>query len=190
MLVDGKEIAAQIYKDIHMNVKLLSHAPRLGILSCAPNFETEKYLALKEKKAKEVGIHTEVIRLSETVSVEAMLEALQDLIMRTDGIVVQLPFPPHIDPEKVIAAIPPPHDADALNPLTETVLSPVVGAIAEILRAHEVPIMNQHVTVIGSGKLVGLPASRWFMEHGAAVSVVTKDTADISYYTKNADGSA
>jgi methylenetetrahydrofolate dehydrogenase (NADP+) / methenyltetrahydrofolate cyclohydrolase len=52
---------------------------------------------------------------------------------------------------------------------------------------HETPVFERHVVVVGSGKLVGLPASRWFMEQGSAVSVVTKDTADIAYYTKNAD---
>ncbi len=187
MQINGKEIAAHIYEAVKKEITASGNNPRLGILTCAPTFETEKYLTLKERKAKEVGIATEVIRLSETANLDEVLEALRKLVSRTDGVVVQLPFPPHIDSEKIIAAIPPTHDADALNHSTHSVLSPVVGAIAEILRVYEVPIMNRHVTVIGSGKLVGLPASQWFMEHGASVSVVTKDTTDISYYTKNAD---
>jgi methylenetetrahydrofolate dehydrogenase (NADP+)/methenyltetrahydrofolate cyclohydrolase len=156
-------------------------------LTCAPNFETEKYLTLKEQKAKEVSIDTIVKYLPYETTTDALLTHLRDFVEETDGIVIQLPLPPHIDTNVVLTHIPLSHDADALNPKTTRVLSPVVGAIREILRMHEVSVFEEHVVVIGSGKLVGLPASRWFMEQGASVSVVTKDTADIAYYTKNAD---
>jgi methylenetetrahydrofolate dehydrogenase (NADP+)/methenyltetrahydrofolate cyclohydrolase len=187
MLIDGKAIANRIYDAIREELQKSSRTPRLGILTCAPNFETEKYLALKEKKAHEVGIMTTVVRLDAATTTENVLQELATLIRECDGVVVQLPLPSHIDTDSVLAHIPRTHDIDALNKTTTEILSPVVGAIAEILKVHEVPIFERHVTIIGSGKLVGLPTSRWFMEHGAAVSVVTKDTVDISYYTKNAD---
>lgn len=187
MVIDGKVIAAQIYGAVREEVGTLGRSPRLGILTCAPKFETEKYLNLKQKKAREVGIQVEVVRLSESVTTERVCEALDALVATTDGVVVQLPLPSHIDTDAVIARIPSTHDVDALNSHTEKVLSPVVGAIAEILKTYEISIFERHVVIVGSGKLVGLPASRWFMDHGASVSVVTKDTADISYYTKNAD---
>lgn len=187
MIVDGKEIASRIFSTLKDEVSTLSRTPRLGILTCAPTFETEKYLNLKERKAKEVGIETVRVTKDMDVSTNELLESLATLIKETDGIVVQLPLPSHIDTESVLKAVPPSHDIDVLNPLTTTVLSPVVGAIKEILKVYEVPVFEKHVVVVGSGKLVGLPASRWFMEQGSAVSVVTKDTADISYYTQNAD---
>lgn len=187
MRVDGKAIANRIYDAIREDIQTSGRTPRLGILTCAPNFETEKYLALKAKKASDVGIETIVVRREATATTENILDELKALIGKCDGVVVQLPLPSHIDTAVVLAHIPHSHDVDVLNPGTTTVSSPVVGALEEILRTYEVPIFEQHVVILGSGKLVGLPASRWFMEHGAAVSVVTKDTLDISYYTKNAD---
>jgi methylenetetrahydrofolate dehydrogenase (NADP+) / methenyltetrahydrofolate cyclohydrolase len=187
MRIDGKAIANRIYDAIREDIQKSGQTPRLGILTCAPNFETEKYLALKEKKAHEVGIETTVARLDADVTTDLMLTKLASLVNDTDAVVVQLPLPKHIDTDTILQAIPSSHDVDALNPGTTHVLSPVVGAIAEIMKTYEVPLFERHVVVIGSGKLVGLPASRWFMEHGASVSVVTKDTVDISYYTKNAD---
>jgi methylenetetrahydrofolate dehydrogenase (NADP+)/methenyltetrahydrofolate cyclohydrolase len=186
MFVDGKAIAGRIYDALREEVVGLEQKPRLGILTCTPNFETEKYLALKQKKANEVGIAIDLVRLDPPVTTDAIRVSLAALVRRTDGVVVQLPLPSHIDTEVVLRAIPPSHDVDALNSETTSVLSPVVGAIAEILKVHEVPIFERHVTVIGSGRLVGAPAARWFMEHGAAVSIVTKDTIDIPYYTRNA----
>lgn len=187
MIVDGKAIANRIYDAIRAELNVTGTVPRLGILTCNPNFETEKYLALKEKKAQDVGIAIDLVRLDGSATTEDVITSLDALIQHTDGVVVQLPLPAHIDTEAVLSKVPPSHDVDALNPNTTAVLSPVVGAIAEILTVHEIPVFERHVTVVGSGKLVGLPASRWFMEHGAAVSIVTKDTADIAYYTKNAD---
>ncbi len=185
--VDGKKIAAHIYETLKDDIATLERAPTLGIVTCAPTFETEKYLSLKERKAKDVGIETLVVRLPFESTSEDIVLALKDLVQKTEGVVVQLPLPAHIDVARVLISIPPSHDVDALSPDSVGVLSPVVGAIAEILRVHEVPVFERHVVVIGSGKLVGLPASRWFMEHGASVSVVTNDTADIEYYTRNAD---
>jgi len=187
MLVDGKAIAEALYRELAHTVKSLSCAPRLGILTCAPTFETEKYLALKERKAKEVGILTVRVTKEEGVTTEELLHEISELVTITDGVVVQLPLPSHIDTDAVLSAVPPSHDVDVLNPKTTEVLSPVVGAIKEILKAHAVSIFERHVVVVGSGKLVGRPAAAWFMEQGASVSIVTRDTTDIAYYTRNAD---
>lgn len=176
-----------MYDEIRSELKNKNRTPILGIIVCAPNFETEKYLSLKQKKAHDVGIEIALVRLEATATTRDVLDALTLLTEKSDGVVVQLPLPPHIDTHTVLTALPPTHDVDALNPNTAEVLSPVVGAIAEILKVHAVPIFERHVTVIGSGKLVGIPASKWFMEHGASVSIVTKDTIDIAYYTKHAD---
>ncbi|PIR84681.1 hypothetical protein COU16_01390 [Candidatus Kaiserbacteria bacterium CG10_big_fil_rev_8_21_14_0_10_47_16] len=112
---------------------------------------------------------------------------MQKAVETADSVIVQLPFPSHIDIDGVLAAVPPSHDADALNPETTAVLSPVVAACKEILKRNEVAIAEKHVTIIGSGRLVGKPAAKWFADMGAAISVVTKDTADLPYYTMHAD---
>lgn len=187
MIVDGRKIAEAVFAKIRTDVLSLSRAPRLVVISCAPTPETERYLALKEKKAAEVGIVTEVLRFEATATTEEIVAASTAAQERADGIIVQLPLPTHIDTSRVLAAIPPAYDVDALNPHTTTLLSPVVGAIHEILVTHGITATEKNVTIIGSGKLVGLPAHAWFSAQEAQVSVVTKDTADIGYYTRPAD---
>jgi methylenetetrahydrofolate dehydrogenase (NADP+) / methenyltetrahydrofolate cyclohydrolase len=187
MIVDGRKIAATVYEKMRVDIAGLSRAPRLAIISCAPNFETEKYLALKQKRAKEVGIETELIVLDAESSTDGVLEAVAGGVLAADGVIVQLPLPPSIDTARVLAAVPSTHDVDALNPNTKNILSPVVGALHEILIAHDSTATGKNVTIIGSGKLVGLPAYAWFSAQDAQVSVVTKDTLDIGYYTRPAD---
>lgn len=187
MIVDGKEIAEQVYKRTYEEIQKLGRAPVLTIITCAPNFETQKYLALKEKKAAVIGISTRVIELNPESTTEDFCEAVENVVHDSDGIIVQLPLPPHVDVQTVFAHIPVSHDVDALNPENHSVLSPVVGAFFEILSRYNIVIEGKHVTIIGNGRLVGLPACAWFQSAGAHVSVVTKDTGDISTYTKTAD---
>ena len=51
MIINGREIADQIYRSIKDDITKLGRTPRLGVLVCAPNFETKKYLELKQSKA-------------------------------------------------------------------------------------------------------------------------------------------
>lgn len=187
MIVDGKKIAEAIYARIKARVAALHRAPVLAIITCAPNFETQKYLALKQKKATEVGIEVKVIEMKPDDTTDTFIAQIHAEVPRCDGLIVQLPLPPHIDTEAVLQAIPTTHDVDALNTQTTAVHSPVVGAIEVILLHHEVPVIGAFVTIVGSGRLVGKPAYAWFTERGAHVSLVTKDTEHISNYTKTAD---
>lgn len=185
--VDGNTIAEGVFERVRGRVAELARAPRLTIITCDPNFETQKYLALKERRAREVGIHTDIVMVPGDARTEDVVAAIQSAVPGTDGIVVQLPLPAHIESELVLASIPPSHDVDALNPQTTDIMPPVVGAIAEILARHGVVVPGAQVTIIGSGKLVGRPAYAWFVAEGAHVSLVTKDTADIAHHTRQAD---
>lgn len=187
MIVDGKKIAEDIYTGLRTRTEELPRAPRLSIITIAPNFETKRYLTLKEKKAGEIGVNTLVVELPAISTTEEVIAKVQELLPHSEGIIVQLPLPSHVDTARVARTIPPSHDVDALNTHTIKMLSPVVGACKEILRHHGVEVSGRQVTVLGSGKLVGIPAYQWFTTQGAHVSVVTKDTVDIPYYTKQAD---
>lgn len=187
MIIDGNAIAEDLYARMREEIRALSFVPKCTIITCAPTFETKKYLALKQKKARAVGIETHVVEVSATSATEEIIALITEEIPKTTSMIVQLPLPAHIDRDLVLAAVPPSHDADALNPATQDLYSPVVGALREILGRHAVRIPESFVTIIGNGQLVGLPAYHWFIDQGAHVSVVTKDTEHIAQYTKQAD---
>ncbi len=187
MIIDGRRAAEAVYEKIRVRVSALSSRPRLTIFVCEPNFATQKYLALKERKAMDVGIETNVIILDAGITTEDFITHILAEVSTAEGIIVQLPLPQGLDTEKIIATIPTSHDADALNPETRSILSPVVATFKHILREANVSLEGRFVTIIGSGRLVGLPSAQWFQENGASVSIVTSDTEDISFYTKNAD---
>jgi len=187
MTIDGKKIAEDIYTKTQERIKKLGRAPVLAVITCAPNFETKKYLALKEKKALSIGIVTRIVELDVTCSTHDFITAIKDIVPDADGIIVQFPLPPNIHGDQIVASIPYTHDVDGLNPGNIGMHTPVVDACREILSRSGVAVQKKCVTIIGSGRLVGLPMYHWCVEEGAYVSVVTRDTQGIFEYTKHAD---
>jgi methylenetetrahydrofolate dehydrogenase (NADP+)/methenyltetrahydrofolate cyclohydrolase len=189
MIVDGKAIATEVLGEVADRIKTLPRAPRLTVFTCAPNFETQKFLALKQKRATEVGITVEVVELDPRILTALVIRAIHEALPNTDGVVVQLPFPPNIDIAAVLAAVPSSHDVDALVYGGEdtTVLPPVVGAIDAIATHHQVVWTDKKVAVVGQGRLVGAPAALYARGKGAQVTVLEKDSDDKEQIIKEAD---
>ena len=176
MIVDGKQIAARIYREVTDVTAAFTRPPVLVALTCAPNFETEKYLHLKRKKAAEVGVALEVVELPEDSTTEVVVAMIQKVAEYADGIVVQLPFPPTIDREIILAAVPSEKDPDGFSygRVAAAQLPPVVGAIAEIAKDNNISFKDAHVVVMGQGRLVGAPAAEFLRREGAFVTTLTE----------------
>ncbi len=189
MLVNGKAIASDILRETGNAVTHLSHSPHAMVITCTPNFETQKYLALKLKRAKEVGISLSVLEFGAEVTTDELVTSISRCTMQTDAIIVQLPLPKHIDTNAVLAAVPASYDADGLHfdGTAMTVLSPVVGAIAEIAARHDVLFAGQHVVVLGEGRLVGAPAAAYARGQGARVSVLNEHSTNAAALVATAD---
>ncbi|MCA9364243.1 bifunctional 5,10-methylenetetrahydrofolate dehydrogenase/5,10-methenyltetrahydrofolate cyclohydrolase [Candidatus Kaiserbacteria bacterium] len=191
MIIDGKKIAEGLFRELTETVRQLSSAPQLAVITCAPNFETQRFLNIKQKRAAEVGIVVRVIELPETATTDECVQTIAAAATDSDGVVVQLPFPGHVDRDALIAAIPKTHDVDAFNLEDSEILPPVIGAMHMILTTEGIVLEGKRVVVVGAGKLVGQPAARWFRGQYADVTVLTKEdskeVSDIAHHTKDAD---
>ncbi len=147
------------------------------------------YLKLKLKRAKDIGIGLSVVEFGEETTTEDLVTSIERCTMQTDAIVVQLPLPTHIDTAAVLRAVPTSYDADGMHydGTPGTVLSPVVGAIAEIAARHDVHFLGQHVVVVGEGRLVGAPAATYARGQGARVTVLNEHSTDTSEMIASAD---
>ena len=181
MKVDGtalaQDILAQLKTDLQSSPKLT-----LAVITCTPNFETQKYLALKKQRAEAVGISLNIIELPQDATTQQVVECVEAVTGQANGVVVQLPLPEHIDRDAVLRAIPPAKDPDGFSygEKRDCMLPPVVGAIDEISKAHELDWKNKRVVILGQGRLVGMPAARYARKNGARVRVYEKDTLDVS----------
>jgi methylenetetrahydrofolate dehydrogenase (NADP+) / methenyltetrahydrofolate cyclohydrolase len=189
MIIDGKAIAGRILESVRAEISTMEKPPRLTVFTCAPNFETQKFLALKQRRAQEVGVTVEVISLDPSMVTVEVIRTIQESLPETDGVIVQLPFPASIDIQAVLISVPASYDVDALLYAGEEtdILPPVVGAIDAIAEHHQIQWQDKKVVVVGQGRLVGAPAASYADRKGAEVVVLKKDTDDNEHKIKTAD---
>ncbi len=176
MMVDGKSIAKDIYEEVATAVASFSRSPVMAAITCAPNFETQKYLELKKRKAAEVGITLRVVELPETVTTEEAVACVKAVLPDVDGVVVQLPFPAQVDRETLLRAVPPEKDPDGFSyeHSDGACLPPVAGAVKAIAQTHQVNFEGAQVVVLGQGRLVGAPVAHFLRACGARVTTLTE----------------
>ena len=86
-LVDGRRLAAEIADEVSLMVRGLEETPKLIVLTCNPNFETKKFLALKQAKAEAVGVEMRTIELPAESTTEQVLEVLRLESEKAQGII-------------------------------------------------------------------------------------------------------
>jgi methylenetetrahydrofolate dehydrogenase (NADP+)/methenyltetrahydrofolate cyclohydrolase len=200
IILDGNKIAGEIRAEVASEVRAMTAAgvrPGLAVVLVGHNPASEVYVRGKVKSSSEVGIYSEQHTPPETVSTEELLELIADLNRREeiDGILVQLPLPPHVDAKKVLLAVDPAKDVDGFHPMNVGFLStqrpglvPCTPAgIMEILRRSQIPIAGQEAVVIGRSDIVGKPTAMLLINGNATVTVCHSKTRDLPGVCRRAD---
>ncbi len=173
MVVDGAAIARDIILELkreRQKFKVLS----LGILMTKNNPVTKAFIRIKAKVAAELGVDIVYRELAPNATDNQAIVSLGKLTGEVNGIVVQLPLPTSIDVEKVLKKLPSHVDVDGIGKMeTSLVQSPIVLAIAEILKRTQVDIRRKQILVVGRGRLVGLPVELWLRQQDVILTVVT-----------------
>ena len=177
MIIDGRKIANDIFLETASAVQSLDRVLSLTAIVCAPNFETKRYLEMKKTKATKVGIALRVIELPEAATTADAVACVLAAVPNTDGIVLQLPLPAHINREIVLQAIPTELDPDGFSfgTVAGACLPPVVGAIKEIAGRNDIALHTKKIVVLGHGRLVGAPTALWLRQIGAEVAVLSQN---------------
>lgn len=189
MEVHGRDIAADILLRTRTRVEALGRVPNVHAVVVAPTPATESYLRIKSAKAKDAGMELVVTKLPDTATTEMVIETISSLT--TDAIIVQLPLPPSIDTEQVLAAIPRELDADCLSKVSRErgalLLPPVAAAVHEICVRMNVSLEEKKAVVIGGGWLVGLPVAAYLRAEGVDVTIATRETENLKELLSTAD---
>lgn len=178
MILSGKTIANDICEALAPEYAKLSQRARLGIVVVGEDPVIASFVRIKERAARRLGVAFVKMQLPESATTEEVLAAVEETARACDAVIPQLPMPKQIDFEKVLAAIPPKKDVDAINPATpldkRLVREPVALAVLELLDRGGVDVRGKRTVVVGAGRLVGAPAARMLRERGADVHVVTR----------------
>lgn len=200
-VVDGRGIAAAIRKEVHREIQSLvmkgGRPPGLAVIHVGEDVASATYVRNKGKACEEVGIISIQIHRPASVSREEIFDILHRLNKddTIDGILVQLPLPPHIDERSVLETIDPAKDVDGFHPanlgglLTGHplfVASTPLG-IMEVLDRFQVAIEGKNAVVVGWSGIVGKPIAFLLLERRATVTVCQKWTQNLEEHTRRAD---
>ncbi|MBN3034711.1 MAG: bifunctional 5,10-methylenetetrahydrofolate dehydrogenase/5,10-methenyltetrahydrofolate cyclohydrolase [Bacteroidales bacterium] len=173
VLLDGKEVSRQIRAQIALEVSGLigngKRAPHLAAVLVGDDPASQTYVSNKEKACREVGFLFSVYRLPDSTTGEELTEVV-DFINKdneVDGLIVQLPLPPHISPTRIIEAIDPSKDVDGYHPLNfgrmalnlPSFLPATPLGILKILEHYRIETDGKSCVVIGRSQTVGTPVS-------------------------------
>ena len=200
-LIDGKASAARVRERVSAAAGRLTsehgRSPALAVVLVGEDPASQVYVAGKVRATHEAGMISHEHRLpagtpeAEVVGLVARLNADPAV----DGILVQLPLPPQIDADRVIAAISPAKDVDGLTTENQGRLAagrpglrPCTPAGCVIL-AQETRgrLEGLRVTVLGRSLLVGRPAALLFLAENCTVTLAHSRSRDLPALCREAD---
>jgi methylenetetrahydrofolate dehydrogenase (NADP+)/methenyltetrahydrofolate cyclohydrolase len=194
--MDGKALAERIRAEVAAEVKGLGEVGLTTVL-VGDDPASEIYIRRKQEAAREVGILSRDYRLAEDTTEEDLLELVAQLNAddAVDGILVQLPLPPHIDEERVIDAVDPAKDVDGFHPVNagklflgqDGLAAATPTGIVTLLDEYEVPLVGARAVVVGRSNIVGKPVALLLLARHATVTICHSRTADLAAETREAD---
>ncbi len=203
-IISGKEVAAAIREELKLRAQKLKEkgvVAGLGVILVGEDPASVSYVTAKAKAAEEIGIFEETVRLPGDASEEEILKNVDRLNrdQRFHGVLVQLPLPKWVNPDKVINFISPEKDVDGFHPVN----------VGKLLRGEPCPLPctpygiqqmlvrsgyspeGQHVVICGRSNIVGKPLAALLMQKkpgaNATVTVCHTGTRDIKKHTLQAD---
>ena len=167
-IIDGKALAASIRADLAKRTTVLTekgHRPGLAVVIVGDDPASQVYVRNKIRACADTGIESIEYRLAKDTREEELLKLIGELNndKRVDGILVQLPLPEQIAPEKVIAAIAPEKDVDGFHVMNAGKLLTGTGGfmpctpygVMKMIESVGYDLTGTEAVVVGRSNIVG-----------------------------------
>ncbi|HUE17205.1 MAG TPA: bifunctional methylenetetrahydrofolate dehydrogenase/methenyltetrahydrofolate cyclohydrolase FolD [Planctomycetaceae bacterium] len=204
-IIDGKAIAETIRGEIAAQVaefrQQINCIPHLAAILVGDDPASGVYVRGKQRACEKAGLKSTLHRLPDTTSEDELLELVRQCNQNSDvhGILVQLPLPKQINPQRVLDTVSPLKDVDAFHP--ENVGRIVQGrprflpctphGVQRLLIETGAMINGAEVVVLGRSEIVGKPMALMLLQKGpaadATVTVCHSRTRDLPDVTRRAD---
>ena len=188
-ILDGKAMAQQVRQQLAAKVAENQTEAFLAVVLVGDDEASKIYDRNKKKAANEIGMGCEILEFSASIGENALLEVIEGLNAdpHVSGILVQLPLPEHINPEK---------DVDGFSPYNAGLLackgpSAVVAAtpkgILKLLESTGETLSGKHAVIIGRSNIVGRPLAMLLLNQDCTVTVTHSKTRNLEELTRQAD---
>lgn len=199
-ILDGKMVAKKIRQNLKSEVETLKVNginPKLAVIMVGEDPSSKIYVKNKSIACNEVGIEYEEFLLSETTTMEELLDLIDKLNKDATihGILLQSPIPKGLDINEAFRAIDPKKDVDGFNPFNvgklclgqDTFVSCTPFGIIKLLGEYNIEIEGKNAVVVGRSNIVGKPMMQCLLNKNATVTICHSKTKDLKEVTKEAD---
>jgi methylenetetrahydrofolate dehydrogenase (NADP+) / methenyltetrahydrofolate cyclohydrolase len=200
-IIDGKAIAAGLRTElrdrVQQRIAAQRRVPGLAVVMVGDEAASQVYVRNKRKACAEVGMRSFSHDLAADTTQPQLLSLIDDLNANSDvdGILVQLPLPPHINPETVIERIDPAKDVDGFHPynvgrlgLRSPALRPCTPrGIMHLLESCNTSLYGLEAVVVGASNHVGRPMALELLLAGCTVTVCHRFTKDLVAHVARAE---
>ena len=199
-LIDGAGIARRIRDDLKTRAAELAeagHPPALAVILVGDDPASAVYVRNKIKACAEAGIRSILDRQNATLTESDLLARIQALNddASVHGILVQMPLPRHVSPQRVIEAISTAKDVDGYSVESAgRLLAGLPGfrpctpwGCMKLIESTGIDLRGKHAVVIGRSNTVGKPMALMLLQADATVTVCHSRTGDLAAHVRQAD---
>jgi len=172
-LLDGKLVSAKIKEDIKREAAAFlastGRRPHLVAILVGSDGASETYVASKMRNCELVGFESTNIHYDESITEGELITKIKELNADrgVDGLIVQLPLPKHIDPDRITEAIDYRKDVDGFHPINlgrmqrnlPCFIPATPYGIMLMLDHYGIDTTGMHAVVVGRSNIVGSPMS-------------------------------
>jgi methylenetetrahydrofolate dehydrogenase (NADP+)/methenyltetrahydrofolate cyclohydrolase len=203
-ILDGKEVSEEMLQKLKEEITQLldkyDREPRLDIIIVGNDYASEKYVSMKKKKGKDLGIKIVIHRFENDVDDEEVKHLITELNDNSlvDGIMVQLPLPKEsktFNTKDILETIDISKDVDGLTYASlgsvwierESIGSATATGIIHLLNEYDIELIGKNAVVVGRSKIVGLPLAGMLARRDATVTVAHSRSENLHDICKQAD---
>ncbi len=199
-IIDGIALSTQIRAQVAARAAGLcakGRQPGLAVILVGEDPASAVYVRNKVRACQDHGLRSVMEKYDANLSEADLLARIAALNADPSihGILVQMPVPRHIDPQKVIAAIAVEKDVDGFSVHSAGALMSGLPGLRpatpygcmKLIESTGVSLKGKHAVVIGRSNTVGKPMALLLLQANATVSVCHSGTANIAGHTRQAD---
>lgn len=200
-VLNGNEVSALLRDEIKNQVAQRQQAgkkvPHLAAILVGNDGASMTYVAAKEKDCKEVGFMSTVLRFSDSITEQELIEEVQRINQNQDidGLIVQLPLPKHINEKRITETIAWQKDVDGFHPMNVGLmfkglpchLPATPFGIIKLIEHYQIETTGKHCVVLGRSDIVGKPMSALMLQKNCTVTVCHSKTQNLAQITRQAD---
>jgi len=199
-IIDGKAYAAAFRADLKVTAAALAARgvrPGLAVIIVGEDAASLTYVRNKVRACEEAGVLSQPHEFPADASEAEVLARVKQLNddPRIDGVLVQLPLPPHMNEARILATVAPQKDVEGFHVQSAGAL--LVGVphfvpctpagIMYLLEKENIPIAGQHAVVLGRSNIVGKPIALLLLQKDATVTICHSKTPDLAIHARSAD---